>query len=120
MPFLYATLQYKGARRMIKLRLKELRIKNNFSQADVSARLQVARGTYSRYETGEREMTYETLISLAELFNVSVGYLLGVQENNPVLSDAETALLNKFRLLDERGQKAVNATAEYEHVYVGR
>jgi transcriptional regulator with XRE-family HTH domain len=101
---------------MVKLRLKELRTKNNLTQADVSAHLQVARGTFSRYETGEREMTYEALVSLAELFQVSVGYLLGIQETNPLLNDTESALLNMFRQLDERGRKAVQAIIKHEYL----
>ncbi len=31
----------------------------------------------SRYETGEREADYETLIKLADYFGVTVDYLLG-------------------------------------------
>lgn len=30
----------------------------------------------SRYETGEREADYETLIKIADYFNVSIDYLL--------------------------------------------
>jgi transcriptional regulator with XRE-family HTH domain len=107
----------KGVCHMIGLRLKELRIKNNMTQADVSSHLQVARGTYSRYETGEREMTYETLASLSLLFQVSVGYLLGLHENNPLLNDTETDLLHKFRKLDGRGQKTVKAIIEHEYFH---
>ena len=30
----------------------------------------------SRYETGEREADYQTLIKLADYFNISIDYLL--------------------------------------------
>ena len=37
--------------------------------------------TVSRYETGEREADYQTLIAFAEYFHVSVDYLLGRTDN---------------------------------------
>ena len=40
--------------------------------------LGVNRRTYSAYETGTNSMTPETLIRLAELYNTSVDYLLGL------------------------------------------
>lgn len=33
--------------------------------------------TVSRYENGEREADYETLIKIADYFDVSLDYLLG-------------------------------------------
>ena len=38
----------------------------------------------SRYETGEREADYATLIRFADYFHVSVDYLLGRTENPEV------------------------------------
>lgn len=35
----------------------------------------------SRYETGEREADYATLIAIADYFHVSVDYLLGRTDN---------------------------------------
>lgn len=35
----------------------------------------------SRYETGEREADYTTLIAIADYFNVSIDFLLGRTEN---------------------------------------
>jgi len=35
----------------------------------------------ARYETGEREADYKTLIAFAEYFHVSVDYLLGRTDN---------------------------------------
>lgn len=35
----------------------------------------------SRYENGQREADYKTLIAFADYFNVSVDYLLGRTEN---------------------------------------
>lgn len=38
----------------------------------------------SRYETGEREADYDTLIAFADYFGVSVDYLLGRTDNPKV------------------------------------
>ncbi len=43
--------------------------------------LSMSQNTISRYETGEREADYKTLILFADYFNVSIDYLLGRTEN---------------------------------------
>jgi transcriptional regulator with XRE-family HTH domain len=97
------------------LRLKELRATRKLTQADVAAHLQIARESYSRYESGEREMTYDALISLADLFSVSVDYLLGRYDANPViLKEDEVLLVDMYRAADERGQRSIHLVAEYE------
>ena len=58
------------------MRLKELRKKKGLSQQRLAMELNVNQNTISRYETGEREADYNTLIMLADYFNVSVDYLL--------------------------------------------
>ena len=43
--------------------------------------LNMNQNSISRYETGEREADYKTLIVFADYFNVSIDYLLGRTEN---------------------------------------
>ena len=62
-------------------RLKELRQKRCISQVALAMALNMNQNTISRYETGERQADYETLIAFADFFNVSVDYLLGRTEN---------------------------------------
>lgn len=61
-------------------RLKQLREKKGWTQNDVASILDIAKSTYVKYERGEREPRYGTLIALAELFQVSADYLLGKSE----------------------------------------
>jgi len=104
---------------MAELRLRELRKDRKMTQADVAKHLQIARETYTRHESGEREMTYDSLIKLAELYGVSVDYLLGRHNGHPaMLSDSEISLIDTFRKLDERGQRSVAATADYEYLQI--
>lgn len=64
------------------MRLKELRKKRNISQLKLALDLSMNQNTISRYETGEREADYKTLIKIADYFNVSIDYLLE-RTNNP-------------------------------------
>ena len=43
--------------------------------------LSMNQNTISRYETGEREADYKTLIKIADYFNVSIDYLLERTDN---------------------------------------
>ena len=58
------------------MRLKELRKKRNISQLKLALDLSMNQNTISRYETGEREADYSTLIKIADYFGVSIDYLL--------------------------------------------
>ncbi len=61
---------------MYKIRIKELRKKKNITQLKLAFDLNVSQNTLSRYETGEREPSYDVLIKIADYFNVSIDYLL--------------------------------------------
>ncbi len=62
-------------------RLKELRKRKRISQVTLAMDLNMNQNSISRYETGEREADYKTLISIADYFNVSIDYLLGRTDN---------------------------------------
>lgn len=51
------------------------------SQITLAMELNMNQNSISRYETGEREADYATLIAIADYFNVSIDYLLGRTEN---------------------------------------
>ena len=99
---------------MIALKLREYRKINKMTQDEVAGHLKIARVTYSRYESGEHEMTYDSLAILSSLYSVSIDSLLGLSDHE-VLSKSEMTIINKFRDLDERGQKTVVAIVEHEH-----
>ncbi len=61
-------------------RLKKLRDEYAWTQKQVSEKLNMNPRTYSSYENNDREPNSEVLISIADLFNVSVDYLLGLKE----------------------------------------
>lgn len=59
-------------------RLKSLREEKNIKQVELAKSLKMTSATLSQYEKGIREPNNETLIKLAEYFDVSVDYLLGL------------------------------------------
>lgn len=65
-------------------RLKELRLRKRISQVRLAMELNTYQNTISRYETGQREADYQTLIAIADYFNVSVDYLLERTDNPEV------------------------------------
>ncbi len=58
------------------MRSKELRKKKHITQLRLAMDLNMNQNSISRYETGEREADYKTLIMFADYFDVSVDYLL--------------------------------------------
>lgn len=64
-------------------KLKELRTKHNLRQEDLAKVLKVTQRTYSGYELGQTEPNSQTLIRLADFYQVSVDYILDheIQDN---------------------------------------
>lgn len=58
-------------------RLKELREEKSISQLKLAMDLNMNQNSISRYENECRQADYETLIAIADYFNVSIDYLLG-------------------------------------------
>lgn len=59
-------------------RLRDLREDNDYTQAHVAAYLNMQRGVYQRYETGEREIPVWAVIKLSELYGCSTDYIFGL------------------------------------------
>lgn len=58
-------------------RVKELRKEAKKTQAELGADLGVTQRAYSHYEAGDRDMSPEFLIALADYYNASIDYILG-------------------------------------------
>lgn len=57
--------------------LKELRLTNNMTQTQVAEKLKTTQRKVSYWESGKIEPDLDTLISIAELFDVSIDELVG-------------------------------------------
>ncbi len=58
-------------------RLYELRTDKNLSRAELAVKLNVSIRLISYWENGKRECDFDMLIKIAELFGVSIDFLLG-------------------------------------------
>jgi len=59
-------------------RIKDLREDKDLSQRKLAELLYMHRTTYTRYETGEREIPFNVAIMLAKHYNVSLDYIAGL------------------------------------------
>jgi len=62
-------------------RLESLRIKKATTQREIAEYLDIHERTYQMYEHDKREPSHETTIKIANYFNVSTDYLLGISDN---------------------------------------
>ena len=93
-------------------KLKLLRAEYHMTQDYVARQLNVARSTIAGYETKSRQPSHEKLTALAELFHVSIDYLINdtdivqVTHNHTsnILAD-EVVLLTLYRSLSDRSRK---------------
>ncbi len=97
-------------------RLRALRKQAHLTQEAVSQKLQIHRSTYTKYECGVVAPDQQGLIRLAQLFGVTVDYLLGNDEGTNAalsgeshttvtLSLEEQQLVQMFRQLTESEQR---------------
>ena len=64
--------------------IKNLRKDRAWRQVDVAAFLNVSQNTYSQYESGSLDLSTKNLVKLADLYGVSVDYVLGRTTNPSV------------------------------------
>ncbi|MDP4120392.1 MAG: helix-turn-helix transcriptional regulator [Bacillota bacterium] len=62
-------------------RIGDLRTDNDKTQQEIADILSCNRQVYARYENGVREIPVFMLIKIAEYYNVSVDYILGLTDN---------------------------------------
>lgn len=120
-------------------RIRELRKQKGITMKQLGASVGLAENVISRYETGKRQPDNDTLLKISKYFGVTVGYLLGAEENEKMptangeqkisdsrfipadheitfsLSRDELEVIEKYHCLDERGKSAVMAVLNHEY-----
>lgn len=61
-------------------RIRNIRIDRGLTQEDVAKLLNVKQNTYCQYETGVLNYPLDLVVKLAEYYNVSVDYLVGLTD----------------------------------------
>lgn len=81
-------------------KLRELRMSQNLSQADVAKKLEISPSIVSGYETGERTPSAEILLALSYLYKCSTDYLLGKSNEKPtVILDTDGLTTEQIQVL---------------------
>ena len=62
------------------MRLRELREEREITQRVLAEYLHIKQNTYSQYENGQRQVPIDVIIKLANYYNVSTDYILGVSD----------------------------------------
>ena len=73
-------------------RLKDLRIEKNVTQQQVGNFLGVGRATIAGYETKDKHPDFDKLNLLAQFFNVTTDYLIGVPNSVKTLDDKDITI----------------------------
>lgn len=86
--------------------LKALRLRETMTQAQLAQKLGVTKSVISAYETGLRLPSYDVLIHIAKIYNVSTDYLLGIERKQNVdlsgLTQEEVeALINLIKAMKQ-------------------
>lgn len=78
-------------------RIKELRISNGMTQAELAEQIGINSVTLARYESSDRNPKIDKLEKMSEIFGVSVAYIVGTGTSG-----------NKNRLKELRKEKGVS------------
>lgn len=62
------------------MRLRDLREDSDITQQQIADKLHIKQSTYSQYENGQRQIPIDSLIKLAQFYNTSVDYILGLTD----------------------------------------
>ena len=62
-------------------RLKDLREDHDLKQSEIAEFLGIYQTVYSRYERGFQNIPIEYLIKLADYYNISTDYILGLTDS---------------------------------------
>ncbi len=84
-------------------RLKQLRIKNNFTQAYIAKKLNMTRQGYANYENGVTQPPPDMLVKIANVYNCSVDYILknNYKNNDSQFSEQDKEIITQFNSLSE-------------------
>lgn len=85
--------------------LAELRQNSNLTQKELAKILNITDKAYWSYESGRTEPNIDTLIKIADYFDVSLDYLCGRQNKNLIfadsLSEKKKELINMIKDLND-------------------
>lgn len=101
-------------------RLKQLRSEHKLTQEQLGKKINVTKVSISGYENGNRTPDMETLQNLADVFDVSIDYLLGRSDPKPIqkssLNDLEMRDDENIFFFDLKGLSEEDIEKVKEHI----
>lgn len=98
-------------------RLKELRIEKSLSQAKLAELFNISQQAVSHYEKGVRDIDSSLIKNLANFFDVSTDYLLGISDIRNYTEDPNITIAlhsdTDYDDLPEEAIKEINGFIEY-------
>lgn len=91
----------------MKNNMKLIREMKKLTQQEVAEYLNLTRQSYNYYELGKRSPDMETLVKLADLYNVSIDYLLGRSTLENDIASKNNTLFTKINLADDETKSHV-------------
>ncbi|CEI80862.1 MULTISPECIES: helix-turn-helix domain-containing protein [Oceanobacillus] len=105
---------------VFKERLIDLRVELGYKQENVAKELNLTTSAYGYYEQGKNEPSLETLYKIANFFQVSIDYLLGIIDtpqhpvyypisNELTLNESELSAIQRMKelnLLEKVGENS--------------
>lgn len=98
----------------MKNRIREARQAKQWTQRRLADEIGTTPQTVQRYESGERDIRGNTLITIAKALDVSIGYLIStsIEYYAIDMDDYQSRLIAAFEMLDVRCKRALVAAAE--------
>ena len=101
----------------MKTNIRQIRKARGLTQKQLADMIDVSESIISQYENGRKSPSNETLLKLGEALDCSVSDILDDRKAlNFALSTLERDLIQKYRALDERGRKVVDAVIDAQSV----
>ena len=97
--------------------LRTLRERHDMTQEYLGKLLNVTQSTIAYYESGKKQPTLETLIIIADYFEVSTDYLLNRTNfisTTSEISKPDSELLNKINKLSDENRKEIASYINYK------
>lgn len=95
------------------MELKQLRLKNGKTQAEVAKFLGITQASYANYELGKTEPDIKSLKKLANYYHTTIDYIVGHEVpyliNKSILSNVQLELFEKIQSLGDEDCKILSA-----------
>lgn len=88
-------------------RINQLRKDANITQEELAKKLHLSKGIISLYENGTRKPSLDVAISMSNIFNCSIDYLMGLTSHKNPKEELEKELYN-FDLTEKEYYDAIN------------